>query len=231
MYANYDISGERLRYSDIHGGAVVKLSKEKLRKMNFDDTVDPQEPGDYDEEDCCGICGNKFENLKISRNAKEQLYKYECANCGAIFVTPENSAKTERVLLQGEARNWPEYLLETLKFPFNANIIESNDREFFDPDYDGPSLYDTVKVLEVFYSMKYGVEALVRKSRRTYQQILCFMEAADYDTRNYDELENYKRWREKYWLSDFLVALVEARKEAKKEARKEAKEAKLKQEK
>jgi len=130
--------------------------------------------------------------------------------CDAIFVMPKNSKRNERVILQGEERDWPEYLLETLKFPFQADIIEPSDREFFDPDYDGPSLYDTVKVLEVFYSMKYGVEALIRKGRRTYRQILCFLEAADPDICNYEELENYKRWREKYWLSDFIAAITGA---------------------
>jgi len=184
----------------------MKFSKEELSNMSFTDTVVPEEPGDCEEEDCCIVCGNKLENLKIGFNEKERLYKYECANCDAIFVMPESPARSESVLLQGEERNWPEYLMGTLKFPFDAEIIESNDREFFDPEYDGPSLYDTVKVLEVFYSMKYGVEALVRKGRRIYQQILCFVEA--YDTHNNEELENYKRWREKYWLSDFIAALV-----------------------
>ena len=195
----------------------MKFSKEELCSMRFNDAFKLEEPGDYEDEDCCIICGNKLENLKICYNEKEQLYKYECANCGAIFIMPKNSARDERVILQGEERNWPEFLLETLKFPFNANIIESDDREFFDPDYDGPSRYDIVKVLEVFYSMKYGVEALVRKSRKKYREILCFMEAADSDTRNYVELENYKRWRNKYWLSDFIVALTGALKDAKKE--------------
>jgi len=65
--------------------------------------------------------------------------------------------------------------------------------------------------------MKYGVEALIRKGRRTYLQILCFMEAVDPDTRNYDELENYKRWRDKYWSSDYLMALIGTLKEVKQE--------------
>ena len=193
----------------------MKFSKEELNKMSFSDAFKLEEPSDYEAEDCCIICGNKLENLKIGFNEKEQLYKYECANCDAVFVMPKNSARGERVLLQGEERNWPEYLMEALKFPFEAEIIESNDREFFDPNYDGPSLYDTVKVLEVFYSMKYGVEALIRKGRRTYQQILCFMEALDTD--NYEELENYKRWREKYWLSDFIAALTGAMNEVEQE--------------
>jgi hypothetical protein len=194
---------------------MMKFSKEELCDMRFNDTFELEEPDDFEEEDCCIVCGNKLENLKIGFNEKEQLYKYECANCDAICVMPKNSTRDERILLRGEERNWPEYLLETLKFPFDADIIESNDREFFDPDYDGPRLYDTVKVLEVFYSMKYGVEALIRKGRRTYKQILCFMEAADPGSRNYVELENYKRWRNKYWLSDFIVALTGAMKDAK----------------
>ena len=195
----------------------MEFSKEELRDMRFTDAFEMEKPGDYEEEDCCYICGNKLENLKIGFNEKEQLYRYECANCNAIYVLPKNSADDERILLQGEERNWPEYLLETLKFPFYAHIIESNDREFFDPDYDGPSLHDTVKVLEVFYSIEYGVEALIRKERRTYRQILCFMEATDSDSRNYNELENYKRWRNKYWLSDFIAALTGAFKKDKQE--------------
>jgi hypothetical protein len=188
--------------------AMMKFSKKKLCDLKFNDTFELDEPGDFEEEDCCIICGNKLENLKIGFNEKEQLYKYECANCNSVYVIPKNAARNEKIFLQGEERNWPEYLLETLKFPFDAEIIESNDREFFDPDYDGPSLYDTVKVLEVFYSLKYGVEALVRKGRRTYRQILCFMEATDPNTRNYDELENYKRWRDRYWLSDYIAILT-----------------------
>ncbi|MCL2367216.1 MAG: calcium-binding protein [Oscillospiraceae bacterium] len=188
----------------------MMFSKEELHIMSFSDAPKLEEPSGYEAEECCIICGNKLENLKIGFNEKEQLYKYECANCDAVFVMPKNSARDERVLLKGKERNWPEHLLKALKFPFDAEIIESNDREFFDPEYDGPSLYDTVKVLEVFYSMKYGVDALIRKGRRTYQQTLCFMEAFDTDTDNYEELENYKRWREKYWLSDFIVALTGA---------------------
>ena len=186
----------------------MRFSKEELSKMTFDDPFEVEESED---EDCCFVCGNELENLKMGFNKEEQLYKYECPNCNSVFVTPKDSSSDERYLIQGEERNWPEYLSETLKFPFTAEIIESSEREFFDPDYDGPCLYDTVKVLEVFYSMKYGVEAIIRKGRRTYRQILCFMEAADPESRNYTELENYKRWQDKYWLSDFIAALTGAR--------------------
>ena len=195
----------------------MKFSKEELSIMDFNDPIEIEEY-DEGEEDCCLICGNELKNLKISFSKENQLFKCECSNCNSIYVMPKNSLRDERFILQGEERNWPEYLSEALKFPFNAEIIESNDREFFDPDYDGPCLYDSVKVLEVFYSMKYGVEAKIRRGRRLYRQILCFMEAADPDSRNYYELENYKRWRDKYWLSDFIVALTEAFRENKKDS-------------
>ena len=177
--------------------------------MSFNDTFQLKEPKDSENEDCCVICGNKLVNLKIGYNKKEQLYRYECTNCDAIYVISENTKRRERVLLQGKARNWPEYLMKTFKFPFAAIVIETNDREFFDPEYDGPRLHETVKVLEVFYSMNYGVEALVRKGRRTYVQILSFLEALD--ANNSKELENYKRWRDKYWASDFIIALTQTK--------------------
>jgi len=192
----------------------MDFSKEELSKMEFNDPVEPVESDGF-AEDCCMICGDELKNLKIGFNKNEQLYKYECSNCGSICVMPKRSSKDERFILKGEERNWPEYLSKALKFPFNAEIIESNDREFFDPDYDGPSRYDTVKVLDVFYSMKYGVEAKIRKGRRLYRQILSFMEASDPNSRNYTELENYKRWRDKYWLSDFIAALTGAFREKK----------------
>ena len=195
----------------------MKLTKEELKNMSFSDAFTLEETDDYGAEECCIVCGSNLEDLKIGFNEEEQLYKYECANCEAVFVVLKNSAGDESVILQGEERNWPEYLMEVLKFPFDAEIIESDDREFFDPEYDGPGRYDDVKVLDVFYSMKYGVEARIRKGRRTYRYILCFMEAFDSDSSNYRELENYKRWREKYWQSDYLLALFGAMGKAGKE--------------
>ena len=73
--------------------------------MRFTDAFKLEEPSDYEEEDCCIICGNKLENLKIGYNEKEQLYKYECANCDAVFVMPNNSTRNARVLLRVEERN------------------------------------------------------------------------------------------------------------------------------
>ena len=38
------------------------------------------------------------------------------------------------VILRGEERNWPEYLMKKLKFPFEVTIIEESDKAFFDRD-------------------------------------------------------------------------------------------------
>ena len=96
-----------------------------------------------------------------------------------------------------------------LEFPFEAEVTDTHDdRAIFDwKNFDGPKSMDDVTVLEVFYSMKYGVEAVVRKGQKKYHHVLCFLEIYDDDSQNYVELENYKRWRMKYWSSDFLSAL------------------------
>jgi len=133
------------------------------------------------------------------------LYRYDCSNCDSVYVKSEKDG--DITLLKGEIRDWPEYLSENLKFPFEVMIIEENDRAFFDLEYDCPRRYDNATVLEVFYSMKYGVEALIRIGRKTYHHLLCWVEVLDENSPNSVEIENYKRWREKHWRSDYLMAL------------------------
>ena len=144
--------------------------------------------------------------LKIGFNAKEQIYKYECSNCSAIYAIRETSELTEKVIIQGEERNWPEYLAETLVFPFFADVEEDGGRSFFSPDYEGPSIFDTVKVLDVHYAMNYGVVAEVQKGNRVYGIALCYL--VGLDDHSFIELENYKRWRDNYWKSDLLAGLA-----------------------
>jgi len=191
----------------------MKLSKETLCKMEFNDHfahLEPEKDEESDEknDNCCMICGTKLENLKIGFNEKEQLFRYECTNCDSVYITTESNAREDRVLLKGEHRNWPEYLMEKLKFPFEVMIIEESEKAFFVDDYDGPRIYDIAKVFEVFYSMKYGVEALIRIGRKKHRHLLAWVEVLDKSSSNYVEIENYKRWRERYWLSDYLVAIL-----------------------
>jgi len=186
----------------------MKFTREELNKMEFNEHFSFNEADDDD--DCCIVCGNEIRNLTIGYNEKEQLLRYICSNCDSVYISTLANAREDRVLLKGEYRNWPEYLTEKLKFPFEVVITEESDSAFFNDDYDGPRLYDYAKVLKVFYSFKYGVEALIRIGRRTYQHILDWVEVIDEDSDNFSEIENYKRWREKYWLSDYIAAFTKA---------------------
>lgn len=177
--------------------------KEKFINMVFEDEIEEDEKNNevYDEgEDfiCC-ICGNE-PILRIGYNKKEQMYKNECKNCGAITVAHRETGKI--TLIKGEARNWEKYLSDNMEFPFIAQIVEITGREFFNPDDPPPIGYmDIVKVLEVYETPIYGIVAVVQKGRKEYIQPLCFLEAEDINSRNYTEMENYNKWREYYWSS------------------------------
>jgi len=181
-----------------------EFSFEELKKTMEDDSL-------IEKEACCYICGDELENMKIGFNVKEQTYKFECSNCNAIYVIRETSEFTETTIFQGDKRNWPEYLAETLVFPFYAEVEDDGGRSFFNPDYEGPSTYDTVKVLDVHYAMNYGVVAEVQKGNRVYCIALCFL--VGLDDHNFEELENYKRWRDNYWTSDLFAGFACAEKD------------------
>ncbi|MCL2321212.1 MAG: calcium-binding protein [Oscillospiraceae bacterium] len=183
----------------------MDFNKEEVNKLEFS-VIENEEGKEKDDEDICRVCGSNS-GFIVGYNEKEQIYKYECKNCGAITAVNSDG---EEIFLKGEERDWVKYLSENLEFPFMAEITEMSDREIFNPDDPGPICYmDIVKVLEVIYSFKYGVEAVIKKGRKKYTQILCFMEAVDSDSRNYVEIENYKRWRDIYWKSDYLTALID----------------------
>ena len=190
----------------------MEITAQKLNNTEFNDAFSFEElkkSMEYDslitKEACCYVCGNELENLEIGFNANEQIYKFECSNCSTIYAIHETSEFIETVILQGEERNWPEYLAETFIFPFFAMVEDDGGRSFFNPEYEGPSTYDTVKVLDVHYAMKYGVIAEVQKGNKVYGIALCFL--VGLDDHNYKELENYKRWRENYWVSDLFAGL------------------------
>ena len=124
-------------------------------------------------------------------------------------MTTAANGRADSIMLKGEPLDWPEYLMEKLKFPFEVTIIEESEMAFFANDYDGPRIGDNAKVLEVFYSFKYGVEALIRIGRRTHQHILAWVAVDDFKSPNDEIVENYKRWRERYWGSDFIMAITQ----------------------
>ena len=193
----------------------MELTAQELNRIEFKDEFsfeELKESMEYDslikKEACCYICGAELECLKIGFNAKEQMHKFECSNCSAVYVIHESSEFIETIILQGKERKWPEHLADALVFPFLAEVEDDGGRSFFNPEYEGPSTYDTVKVLDVHYAMNYGVVAEVQKGNKAYGIALCFL--AGLDDHNYRELENYKRWRENYWVSDLFAGFVGA---------------------
>ena len=190
----------------------MELDVEQLMKTEFKDVFDFETlkkslggSNLNDLEACCCICGNELKNLDIGFNEKEQVYRCECPDCGVLYVMRITPDSEEEIILQGEDRNWPEYLSETLKFPFFASLEEDDGRAFFYPDYEGPSLYDTVRVFDVHYSISCGVIAEVQKGSTFYAQPLCYLEGLD--KHSFRELDKYKRWRKSYWSSDLFSAL------------------------
>jgi len=61
-------------------------------------------------------------------------------------------------------------------------------------------------VLDVHYAATYGVAAEVQIGNKVYGLALCYL--VGLDDHSYVELENYKRWRDNYWVSDFLTGFV-----------------------
>ena len=62
------------------------FSREELMRMEYNDPFEIEKPGKYEEDDCCYICGNEFEKLTIGFNEKEQIFRFECANCDSVYV-------------------------------------------------------------------------------------------------------------------------------------------------
>ena len=178
----------------------MDISREEWNNMEFS-CVEKEEG---EEEEICRVCGSNS-GISVGYNEDKQIKKYECTNCGTVIAVNSTGEKT---FINGEERDWVKYLSENLKFPFIAEITEMSDREMFHPDDPGPICYmDDVKVIDVCESFKYGVLAVIKKGRSKYTYLLCFMEVADIDSRNYVEIENYKRWRDNYWISDYIKAL------------------------
>ncbi|MCL2336222.1 MAG: calcium-binding protein [Firmicutes bacterium] len=183
----------------------MEYSKETLSNMEFNDEFTRDEC-EENEEVICSVCGSNSDIL-IGYNKNEQLFRYECTNCGAVVV----EGNEDSILVKGEERDWEKYLSETLEFPFVAQIIETSDREFFNPEDPGPICFlDIVEVTEVFETSKYGIIVVIKKDREKHAKPIFYIEAVDYESQNYVEIENYKRWRDNYWSSDYLMNLLSA---------------------
>ena len=138
----------------------------------------------------CSICG--AEAKLTGWNEEKDLSRFECAECGAIFVLDGNNNET---IIKGKQRNWGKYLSEHLSYPFAARIDEYQGDNIFIKE-TGPLRYnDKVLVIKVVgESDLYGVLVEIEKSRNTYEFPLCDLAIDDEKDPGNKELENYRTW-------------------------------------
>jgi predicted RNA-binding Zn-ribbon protein involved in translation (DUF1610 family) len=95
-----------------HSQGEKKLIK-NYDNISFNDEFEP-------EDEMCEVCGCD-EMPRVGYNEKEDLLKFECPNCGAVFIADEEYKFT---MVKGERRDWLEYLAANVKFPFKAVVSE-----------------------------------------------------------------------------------------------------------
>ena len=145
--------------------------------------------GEFEEEtDICSICG--ADTILTGWNEEKELSRFECAECGAIFIYDSEYNET---IIKGEKRNWTKFLSKNLTFPFEARIAEIQGNLFKET---GPLRYnDKVAVIKVTGDSKSrGIVVKIEKGRKTYKFPLSDLAIDDKDNPNYRVLDNYRTW-------------------------------------
>ena len=75
-------------------------------KIDFNDEFD-------DDDEVCGVCGHDA-MPPVGYNEEKDLLKFECPECGAIFIQDGDFNTT---MVKGEARKWGKFLAENLELP------------------------------------------------------------------------------------------------------------------
>ena len=152
--------------------------------------IDIEFPDAFEEDDeLCTICG--AEAALTGWNEEKMLSRFECAECGAIFIIDDDYNET---VLKGEKRDWEKHLSEKLSFPFEARIDEQQGDDLFGAR--GPLSYgNKVTVIKVSgeYDM-YGVIVKIKKGGKNYEFPLCDLAVDDEESANYKVLELYRDW-------------------------------------
>jgi len=86
------------------------------------------------DDEICEVCGNDS-MLRIGYNEAKHLLKFECSECGAVFIEESNDKTT---MIKGKERDWGEYLSKNLSLPFEAIVTDVSDEEFFGVGDPGP---------------------------------------------------------------------------------------------
>ena len=155
------------------------------RKIKFEDEFEA-------EDEICAVCGNEAMS-RVGYNEKEDLLKFECPECGAIFI---EDGERKTTMVKGKKRDWCKYLAENLSLPFEAVVTEISDEELFGAGDPGPIRYkDKLTVISVdFEEDLYGVLVSVKKGRKKYAYPLIDLEPTDKQSANAKLLNNYGAW-------------------------------------
>ena len=147
-----------------------------IQNIEFNDEFE-NDPG------MCSICGGDT-NL-TGWNEEKDLSRFECEECGAIFICDSDYNKT---IVKGEKRNWENYLSENLTFPFKAFIDEFQER--------GPLRSGDKIIVEKIIDEDdfYGVLVKVKRGREYFDFPLCDIAAQDKKSANYKVLDGYRTW-------------------------------------
>ena len=164
------------------------------KKLEIDyNSIEFNDPDDYaPDTNICISCGSESDE-RVGYNEKWDLLKRACSNCGMVYV---EDADGEVVVLEGEKREWGEYLRSHLIFPFEAIVDEASDEEVFGVGKPSPIRYkDKLTVINAeFEDDKYGVVADVKKGKKKYTFSLCDLEVADKKSPNYKLIDDYRTW-------------------------------------
>lgn len=144
------------------------------------------------DDEICEVCGNDS-MPRIGYNKAKDLLKFECPECGAVFIEDGNGKTT---MIKGKKRDWGKYLAENLCLPFEAIVTEISDEEFFGVSAIGPIRYeDKLTVVSVdFEDDLHGVLVSVKKGKKNYTYPLIDLEPTDKNSSNTKLLNNYGSW-------------------------------------
>lgn len=154
-----------------------------MRNIVFNDEFE-------DEQGLCSICGADT-NL-TGWNEKKNLTRFECSECGAIFICDKDYNET---ILKGKKRDWEKYLKENLTFPFDAVIEEYQNENIFAKER-GPIKkgYKVTVNKVVGEDDLYGVIVSIKINNKAFQFPLCDLEAVDKESSNFKIIDKYGVW-------------------------------------
>jgi len=143
---------------------VIAMEKPKKSGINYDTISFNDSDDNAPDTEICGYCGSETDD-RIGYNEKEDLLKRACSNCGIVYV---EDAAGKITIIEGEPRDWQDYLEKHLVLPFDAKVFEDDSDPFNPFDKPGPVVVDDIVSVEKveFDDDMYGIIVKVKKGRK-----------------------------------------------------------------